>query len=232
VVNFPQLPGEVQAVRDEQTSVTLRRASGADDALAEDYDADAALLYKGVHRNSTSGLFKAQHKKDGKDIKLGYSFRTQEEAARAYDTAVRESGCIVVNFPQHPGEVQAVQSEKASMTLKRAALAAPVLAPPPKRQRVPRSLLAAMPAPQHPASMRDDAEHPAMKQELPSTERALLASLRGMAETRDALLSRRPGTPIPEGLPPLTGKYAALFASIMQEPLKLEGAAPAMPASE
>jgi len=106
-----------------------------------------------------------------------------------------------------------------------------MLAPPPKRQRIPRSLPAAKPAPQHPASARDDAELPALKQEFPGTYRAQLASLCGAAEFGDALLSERPGTPIPESLPPLTGEYAALFASIMQEPVKLEAAAPVMRAA-
>jgi hypothetical protein len=230
VVNFPQLPGEVQALRDEQTSVTLKRASGAY-VVAEDYDAGAAMLYKGVHRSHIPGLFMAQYSKNGKSVLLDYSFRTQEEAARAYDAAVRQSGCLVVNFPQLSGEVQAVRDEKTHVTLKRAALAAAVLAPPPKRQRDPRSLPAAKPALQHPASARDDAEHPAVKQEFPGTDRAQLASLHGAADFGDALLSRRPGTPIPESLPPLAGEYAALFARIMQKPPKPELATPAMPAA-
>ena len=50
------------------------------------------------------------------------SFYSAEEAARAYDNAVRKAGGRVVNFPR-PGtdEVQAVKGEKEEVTLRRAA---------------------------------------------------------------------------------------------------------------
>jgi hypothetical protein len=44
-------------------------------------------------------------------------FRTAEAAARAYDEKMREYGCLVVNFPQLPGEVQAVWCVKRQVTL-------------------------------------------------------------------------------------------------------------------
>ena len=64
-------------------------------------------------------MFEAQITRGGIQTSLG-RFCTAEEAARAYDDAVRKAGRRVVNFPR-PGtdEVQAVKGEREEVTLKR-----------------------------------------------------------------------------------------------------------------
>ncbi len=126
VVNFPR-PGadEVQAVKGEKEEVTLQRASGKRapprrDPLPPDPG------YKGVSVNAsarTGAVFAAVFKEGGVQKCLG-NFCTAEEAARAYDDAVRKTRHRVVNFPRSgTDEVQAVKGEMDKVTLARHAAA-------------------------------------------------------------------------------------------------------------
>ena len=124
VVNFPR-PGtnEVQAVKGEMGEVTLQRSAGKrPPPRSGPLPPDPG--YKGVSINAsarTAAVFQVSFRHGGVDTCLGM-FCTAEEAARAYDDAVRMTGRRVVNFPR-PGtnEVQAVKGEKEEVTLLRAA---------------------------------------------------------------------------------------------------------------
>lgn len=126
VVNFPRLPGEVQAVWREPEEVTLRRAGRLDEAdgggsappAATDAAKQAAKpKFKGVYYE-TSGAYRAAMRAPGGTRQLGYA-DTAVAAARLYDDGVRAEGGVVVNFPQVPGEVQAVRGEQGHATLRR-----------------------------------------------------------------------------------------------------------------
>ena len=122
VVNFPR-PGtnEVQAVKGEKDEVTLWRAAG--ELLpprSGPPPPDPGYKGIGVHADArTAAMFEVSLKNCGRKTKLG-QFCTAEEAASAYDDAMRKAGRRVVNFPR-PGtnEVQAVKGEEDKITLKR-----------------------------------------------------------------------------------------------------------------
>jgi hypothetical protein len=79
--------------------------------------------FKGVY--SYGGSFTTEYRTNGQRAHVG-GFRTEEEAARAYDDEMRALGCRVVNFPRPgSGEVQAVRHEAHSVTLQRAQQRAP-----------------------------------------------------------------------------------------------------------
>ena len=121
VINFPRPDtDEVQAVKGEEDKVTLRRAAGEllpprSGPLPPDPG------YKGVSIDSrarTAAVFDAGLILGGCRAKLGY-FCTAEEAARAYDDAVRKADRRVVNFPRpKSNEVQAVKGEADETTLR------------------------------------------------------------------------------------------------------------------
>ena len=125
VVNFPR-PGtdEVQAVKGEMENVTLLRAAG-ERLPPRSGPLPPDPCYKGVTVDAsaqTTAVFKADCTVGGAVTYYLGNFCNAEEAARAYDDAVRKAGRRVVNFPR-PGtdEVQAVKGEKEEMTLQRAA---------------------------------------------------------------------------------------------------------------
>jgi hypothetical protein len=121
VVNFPR-PGtdEVRAVKGEREEATMLRAAGK----LRSGPPPPAPDYKGVTVNThtrTSAVFTANFSEGGRP-KILCHFCTAEDAARAYDHAMRKAGRRLVNFPR-PGtnEVQAVKGEKEEVTLLRAA---------------------------------------------------------------------------------------------------------------
>ncbi len=122
VVNFLRPDtAEVQAVKGEKEEVTLQRAAGKR-APPRSGPLPPAPDYKGVSVEAnarTAAVFVAAFKDGGVRNRLGY-FCTAEEAACAYDDAMRTAGRCVVNFPR-PGlnEVQAVKGERYDMTLAR-----------------------------------------------------------------------------------------------------------------
>ena len=105
----------MQAVKGEREEVTLRRADG-EVPPPRSGPLPPNPGFKGVHVNATArstAVFQAELQHMGSKTKLG-SFCTAEEAARAYDDAVRKAGRRVVNFPRSgTSEVQAVKGEKA-----------------------------------------------------------------------------------------------------------------------
>jgi len=123
VVNFPRAgTNEVQAVKGEKDSATLRNAG---EGLPRRSGPLPTLVkrFKGVSINptaTTAAVYAAEIRVDGKHAHLG-NFCTEEEAARAFDDAMRKAGRRVVNFPR-PGtnEVQAVKGEDELITLRNA----------------------------------------------------------------------------------------------------------------
>jgi hypothetical protein len=114
-----------------------------DDAEEEDAEAPApAPVYKGVYPLA-NGKFNVQCCIRGKVIYLGY-FNSIDEAADAYDTAIRRNGGNVVNKPRRPGEIKAVAGQR-----KAGGRAAPQKAAKPAKPKPapPLALPAAPPAP-------------------------------------------------------------------------------------
>jgi plasmid stabilization system protein ParE len=164
-VNFPRPgTGEVQAVKGEEEKVTLLRHAGKL-LPPRSGPLPPAPKYKGVFLNAaarTAAVFAAAFTVGGVRTLLG-TFCTAQEAARAYDDAMRNDGRRVVNFPR-PGtdEVQAVKGEEEKHTLARhtsaqqaaggasaaGAITPSVIASPPPKRR------AAAPPPSEPPRKR------------------------------------------------------------------------------
>ena len=160
VVNFPQLPGEIQAVYGEKDYVTLARHQRIPNREAQQavlgrrlFSAPApaedtrqfkymeSTPFKGVFRTGERS-FRAQGKKTARGSEYIGTFRTVKEAADAYDAVARlNSGGLppVVNTPLHPGELQAVVGEKENVTRRHAVLrraaGLPAPAPTPKKRK-------------------------------------------------------------------------------------------------
>jgi len=209
-VNFPLIDGEVQAVPLEPPSCVMPQ----DDATAAHAPDDAGLLYKGVSRSRSPGLFQAEHEAGGVVVSLGSAFRKQEEAAQAYDKEMRRRGSIHVNFPRIPGEVKT--GRPASRT------AALPMAPVAVSPQCGRTASADEPAHQpHAAAQElDDADLAALVRDFQEMHREELASLcilhGGVVAARELLLSQKPSTPVPQ--PVLTGEFAAMYTSISGKP--------------
>lgn len=120
VVNFPRLPGEIQAVHGEQDHLTMQRA-GLTEVKAVKPRPQNEPKYKGVKYDFRAGVYRAVMKRFGQYRVLGVA-DSAAAAARMYDDAVRAVGRVVVNFPQLPGEIQAVAGEAEDITLRRAGL--------------------------------------------------------------------------------------------------------------
>ena len=122
VVNFPRpWTNEVQAVKGEKEELTLLRAAG-ERLLPRSGPLPQDPGFKGVTVDAnaqTTAVFRARLSDGDNTTRLG-SFCTAEEAARAYDDAMRKAGHRVVNFPRpRTNEVQAVKGEADKITLMR-----------------------------------------------------------------------------------------------------------------
>ena len=176
VVNFPQLPGEIQAVYGEQDYVTLARHKQDPNRQVQHVVVGLRLVtapptvgdtrqYKGVRKSSKYRYGAFGRLKEA----LGH-FDTAKEAADAYDAHVRKtSGSLppVVNTPLLAGEIQAVPGEHDSVSRRRAAAEAAPAAPKPKRSR-----LSDLPAPMPPTPLPPAPRPPA----LPASAAAIVAA--------------------------------------------------------
>jgi len=122
VVNFPRAgTNEVQAVQGEKDRVTLRNAGGGP-PLRSGPLPTLTKHFKGVSvapKATTAAVYAAKIFFDGMHTNLG-CFCTEEDAARAYDDAVRKAGRTVVNFPRpNTNDVQAIKGEEDRVTLAR-----------------------------------------------------------------------------------------------------------------
>ena len=130
-VNTPKHPGEMQAVPvrragdgelispqpEAQKKPVSPPVAAAAPAVAAAAPA-APRLFKGVTQNGRYSFLAIAQLGDGVQKRLG-SYGSAEAAARAYDAKMREHKRHVVNFPQLPGEIQAVYGELEQVTLAR-----------------------------------------------------------------------------------------------------------------
>jgi hypothetical protein len=126
-VNTPKLPGEMRAVPvrragdgepiSQQPEAQKKPVSPPVDAPAAGAPAEPRR-FKGVAQKGRYTFVATVSLGDGVHQRLG-SFGSAEAAARACDEKMREHKRLVVNFPQLPGEVQAVYGEQEQVTLAR-----------------------------------------------------------------------------------------------------------------
>lgn len=204
----------------------------------------APRRFRGVHK-SVNGRYTAKSFSRGTSRHLG-TFHSAEEAARAYDAAVRAAGGRTVNFVLHAGEEQAKPRQNPLNRKGQPALlrVAPAPAAAPAHQRAasedaaPRRCDAQRGAPSAVgeatarslclSAVTDGAEYQALLETFPGTDFAQLVGLRNqhgsLAAVGAVLAGERPGTPVPQHLPLLSPGYAALFLEMMTRPAVRPGA--------
>lgn len=211
-MNFVQRDGERQAVP--------RKTAGRARALPKSAPVNGSLRpaeaplpsrsqFKGV--TLRDGKWYAQIYCNGASKGLGHH-ATAEEAARAYDTAVRQNHGCVVNFVLNEGEVQAVFGQVSRLTLQqRASGRADAAAEPlPKRWRAIRASTA--------AKLVHPGQDSAPLAVLPGLDSVLLESLHGQFGTPAAVRSALSRAGAQQGLALVSAGYDALFGALLARP--------------
>ena len=134
-VNTPKHPGEMQAVpvrRAGDGELISPQPEAQKKPVSPPVATPAAPLaappsaaapaeprpYRGVSQHGRYSFIATANLGDGVQQRLG-PFDSAETAARAYDDKMREHKRRVVNFPELPGEIQAVYGEQEQVTLAR-----------------------------------------------------------------------------------------------------------------